>query len=354
VADAFVQDPATGSIFAALGFGSAAALQVVSNHLTPDWELVGAADINQDGHADAIVQQQSTGTLIYADMADGTFAGWQPLASLPADMVPATPGVTPPGFADLSVGGTGDADGDGIANVFLQDTQSGAVYVGGLSSTGAQILTAAGQLTPEWTLAGAADLNGDGFADVVAQDQTTGTIVYGNVAHGAFGDWHLVTDGLTPDWHVAGLGDVNGDGFADVVVQNSGGVIQYANMAGGTLSNWGAVADTPGWTVQAVADLNGDGNADVVIRGPADASGYQQLLYADMHDGALSGWGVATTALNADWQVKGVGDINNDGFTDIIVQQQSTGAVYYAAESATGFAGWHPITADLGPEWHVV
>jgi hypothetical protein len=73
-----------------------------------------------------------------------------------------------------------------------------------------------------------------------------------------------------------------------------------------------------------------------------------------MHDGAFSGWGRPTAALNADWQVKAVADVDNDGFNDLIAQQQSTGTVYYATQSPAGFGHWGIVSTTAVTDCQVV
>ena len=64
------------------------------------------------------------------------------------------------------------------------------------------------------------------------------------------------------------------------------------------------MAATPGWQVVAVADLTGDGFADVVVQ--STEPGFHELRFADMAGGQFSGWGQATSALDADYRVQSI------------------------------------------------
>src|SRR5262245_58617555 len=121
-------------------------------------------------------------------------------------------------------------------------------------------------------------------------------------------------------------------------------------MTGGHFSAWTQVANAPGYGVRGVADFNGDGNADVLL---PHATAPAQLLFVNMHDGHNSGFATASSRLPTDWQARGVADVNNDGFADVIVQQQSTGVTIYAAQGPDGFDHWGDI-AHVGTHWHVV
>ena len=141
---------------------------------------------------------------------------------------------------------------------------------------------------------------------------------------------------------MAGAGDVNGDGFADVIVgirhdqgayYPSGGysysgasfvIFGSASAAISGFTLWGVVNhEAIGLSVGGAADVNGDGFADVVVGGYASrsyiifgkASGLGPISLSSLNgtngfrlDGAAGGAPIASA-----------GDVNGDGFTDVIV-----------------------------------
>jgi hypothetical protein len=134
------------------------------------------------------------------------------------------------------------------------------------------------------------------------------------------------------------------------VLQNPAtGEIDYLDMAGGVNNGLVPVATTPGWQVRAVGDLTGNGYADIVIENAAG-----QTLFANMQGGVFNGWGEATPPLTSDYKVTDAVDLFNSGRADLIVQQQSTGATYYAEEGSDGFLGWGTVASSLGPHWQAV
>jgi hypothetical protein len=199
------------------------------------------------------------------------------------------------------------------------------------------------------SVAGAGDVNGDGFDDVIvgADQYSNGHFQEGRayVFHGSAAGLSLV-----PDWtaepdqdstrfgdSVSGAGDVNGDGFDDVIV----GAYLYHNpetQEGGAFLYQGSAVGlslTPGWTaepnytgahfgesVAGAGDVNGDGYDDVIV-GADQYSNGQALVY----HGSTSG-----PSLTPDWTVEadqgggkfgysvaGAGDVNGDGFDDALV-----------------------------------
>jgi hypothetical protein len=110
------------------------------------------------------------------------------------------------------------------------------------------------------------------------------------MANGVVTNWVAVAD--TAGFNVVGAGDITRLGDADIVVQNSGGMIEYADMENGVFNHWVTVGTTPGWKVAAVEDVKGNGYDDIVIQNSSTG----QIDYADMTTGTLQGW-VAVTAV---------------------------------------------------------
>jgi hypothetical protein len=81
-------------------------------------------------------------------------------------------------------------------------------------------------------------------------------------------------------WSVAGAGDVNGDGYSDVIVgahgydngqTNEGSAFVYHGSASGISTTAAAVLESNqanalmGYSVAGAGDVNGDGYSDVIV-----------------------------------------------------------------------------------------
>ena len=210
------------------------------------------------------------------------------------------------------------------------------------------------------------DFNGDGYADAVIG---AGAASEPTMSAGAF---YIFSGGpsgapdATPDAVVGGAatgdqfgvpaapaGDVNGDGFADLIVgaENAGGMGMAYLFFGGSGAfdttpdvTWagGASGDDLGLAAAGAGDVNGDGFADLVIG--ADQAfvgdGYAHVYFGGASvdttpEGVLSGSG----AERFGFAVAGAGDVNGDGFGDIIVGARANASLGADAGAAYIFLG---------------
>jgi hypothetical protein len=346
---------------------------------TPDWtaesdqarawfgRAVGTAgDVNGDGYDDVIVgasfvadgEQRDQGrAFVYLGSPGG-------LSSTPDWTADA--GQRGSWFGS-SVGTAGDVNGDGFADVIVgaynfdhgqTDEGRAFVYFGspnGLSST------------PNWTaesnqadalfgqaVGTAGDVNGDGYADVIVgsfyfhngQEQEGRAFVYEGSPTGpsASPDWTAEPDQVRAwfGWSVGTAGDVNGDGYSDVVVgaryfdngqDQEGRAFVYEGSPGGlsAVPDWTAESNKAkawfGWSVGTAGDVNGDGYSDVVVGAAGFTNGQDEEGRAFLFHGSAGGldsvssWTAEGNQEDAyfGWWVRSAGDVNGDGYAETIV-----------------------------------
>jgi len=351
--------------------------------------VAAAGDVNGDGYSDIIV-----GAYFYANGQPGEGRAFLYLGSASGPSTSGGWSAEPnQAFARLgySVGSAGDVNGDGYDDLIV----GAPLYDNGELDEGRAIVyygSALGPyLTPGWigesnqsgahygaAVGTAGDVNGDGFADVIVgaplftSQVTRGgrTYLYLGAAYGLSpaSSW-TATGGFLDDQFgtsVGTAGDVNGDGFADLIVgapsQNTLGarITGFASIYLGTpsgpstfpvatrlgpptFSNFGLSAST-------VGDVNRDGRSDVIIGAPDYDQVYTNEGAAYIYTGTSSGissspgWAVRGDNPNAKfgYSVATAGDVNGDGYADVLVGAPGDVSFPFTAGKAYVFAGTSP------------
>ncbi|MGD9099252.1 MAG: Calx-beta domain-containing protein [Anaerolineae bacterium] len=352
-----------------------------------------AGDVNGDGYADVIVgapgydnDQASEGrTYVYHGSAAGL--------SLTPDWV--AEGNQPGAGFGYAVGAAGDVNGDGYGDIVVgarnydgAQIDEGRAYVYHGSATGLETTASwnagsdQGQAHFGYAVGTAGDVNGDGYGDVII-----GAEAYddGEENEGRAYVYHGSAAGLsaTAAWTVEGgqdearlgvsvgtAGDVNGDGYSDVVVgawlydgdqSDEGRAYVYHGSAIGLneAADWTAEGDQEaayfGYAVGTAGDVNGDGYSDVIVGATCYDNDQTDEGRAYVYHGSPAGLGAT-----ADWTVESdqadahlghavgaTGDVNGDGYSDVVVSAEA----YDDGEEDEGRAYvYHGSAAGLGTD----
>ncbi len=348
----------------------------------------GAGDLNSDGYDDVIVgaagyddgELDEGKAFIYLGSASGLST--TAVRSLQGNEVDAGLGG--------SVASAGDLNADGYADVVIGAPGS-VIDLGGEYESSAYVLFGGDSIASAMTqtvkvvtthtngkfgqsVRGAGDVNHDGFDDLAI---SSGLSVDGGVMLVFLG----TKDGVmsTHAWGVSpaqigqaesigsldAAGDVDGDGYDDVIMGIPGWDLSVDMLSEGRVSviygaevglnpdlTWnetfdaGIGADHFGWAVSDAGDINGDGFDDVLVGAPLYDNGEENegavFVYLGSESGLSSYDGapleINQAGANFGVSVSALGDINKDGYDDVIVGAHNVSSVFIFLGTASGLS----------------
>ena len=345
---------------------------VESNQVNADfgYSVASAGDVNGDGYSDVIagaylydnVQASEGAVFIYHGSANG-------ISTTPARIVESN--ITS-AFLGYTVATAGDVNGDGYSDIIAGaygynngHSGEGAFYVYHGSPTGIPgspaVIIESNQVNAFLgiSVASAGDVNGDGYSDVIA-----GAYAYDNgetdegaafVYHGSGTGISITAAAIVESNQpsaflgrsVASAGDVNGDGYSDVMAgavyydngqTNEGAVFVYHGSATGISTTAAVFVESDvtnaemGWSEASAGDVNGDGYSDIIVGVERYNNGQPDEGAAFVYHGSATGISTSAAATVESNQasarmgttVASAGDVNGDGFSDVMV-----GAYFY-------------------------
>jgi hypothetical protein len=324
-------------------------------------------DVNGDGLADVVVGADAAND--YAGAAYLYMGGASGLGT-PPHVLPLPPKAS--NFGGV-VGSAGDVDGDGFGDLLIAGGTAGAayVYLGGPSGISMTPQTIAGPSEDGFlfgsSAASAGDVDGDGYGDLIvgaySHDSYSGAAyLYRGGPGGLTGKPLVLLDpDTTPEDDefgstVASAGDVNGDGYGDLAVNS---FIGSPNMSGPVyvyLGGPSGPSTAPSYRLGvtsfhvSVADTNGDGYADVLA---SDDGGHA----IDVFFGGPSGPAAPPPVLNVGGlpmtgsygaSVAGAGDVDGDGFEDVLAGGYTGNVAFLFRGGASGPDATPLTLADAG------
>jgi len=295
-----------------------------------------------------------------------------------AQLVQTCDGANSGDYFGKSISDAGDVNGDGWADIMVSspyyNSNVGRVYIyfGGNNPDNIADIIIDGEGgnykyfgSP---LSSAGDVNNDGYDDIIvassgyssAKDRVY--IYYGGSSMDTTPDVTIDASNTTAQFGSAlsTAGDVNNDGYDDVIIGdyyfNSRKGIAYVFYGGSSMDNgvdvtllgFNVDADQFGISVSTAGDVNNDGADDVIVGENLYASdqGKAYIFYGNNSGNMDATFDVELFGGSSydefGWSVSTAGDVNGDGFDDVIV-----GARYTYRGNAYIFYGGSNMNAGV-------
>ncbi|MGX5853393.1 FG-GAP-like repeat-containing protein [Dyadobacter jiangsuensis] len=362
-----------------------------------------AGDVNADGYADLLVgaryfdkgQNNEGAAFIYQGTKDGLST--TPVSTLESDQGDA--------WLGSAVAPAGDVNGDGFSDVLVgsyafdhgqKDEGSVFVWMGEASDVtgGSPTIIKYNTTMPAYgySISSAGDVNGDGFDDIIVgahsydngqNNEGAAFIYYGGPTGLDLNSFKIMESnipGANFGISVSSAGDVNGDGYADVAIGATGfsngetfegGVFIYHGSTSGLTNNPTKILESNvingymGFTVTNAGDVNGDGYGDIAVGSPKYSDGQLDegkfYLFYGSSNGLNNQYFTSQESNQADTHlgssIASIGDLNSDGYDDIIVGAISFGdddrgaaTIFFGASSGLNINAPQAITGKNAQE----
>jgi len=254
------------------------------------------------------------------------------------------------------------------------------------------------------------DFNGDNLGDILWRDRAGDNVLW--LMNGNTPSTMATLPVVTPDWHFKAANEFDhnftGPHLSDILWQNDNGALALWQMDGTTVSAIHALGPNPGPTWHVVGDNNFDVDFSddilfqndngalaiwtitsasaptitgmfagtqnpgptwhVVGTGDTTNVGDQAGILWQNDNGSLAFWENPTFAagtftfntvaalptVDASWHVKGMADINGNGTSDIVFQNDSGAVAVWLSSPGSVTFGVTLINLNPGPDWHIV
>lgn len=277
-----------------------------------------------------------------------------------------------------SAASLGDVNNDGFDDILIgaknYDSNKGSAYLYYGGSYVDNIFDAifVGEYTQDYfgsIISGVGDVNGDGYNDIFigspnySGEKGKGYLYYGGSSVDNIADLVFTGNNFNDYFcsSASGVGDINGDGYDDLAICSNkyGNGIVYIYSGGNEMDNVAEIIllkeghSDFGKLITCAGDINNDGYDDILISSFNDNSNKNEITVyfgkSDMENIANSSIEISDNEISKLTSLSTAGDLNNDGYDDIIIgvggnlQSYGDAYIYFGGE-----------IFDVNPDIHLI
>ncbi len=300
------------------------------------WRRTAVSDFNGDGRSDLLLRH-----------ADDYVATWEMNGTMVLrDTIFAR--VSSPAWAFQKIA---PFSGDLMSDVQLSNQPPYTNYLATWDLAG-QVILSSDEIgtAPGRNVIGAGDFDGDGNADLLLQNTATRMVeVWLMAGHKVRGAWSI--DIPETDETFDGIGDFDEDGVADVIWRKPAGHYIAWLMAGEVRRERRVLGMlSASWKTLAICDFDGDGMSEILQRSTTT----DEVAIASYNGSQSPMSGRIVGGAGPDGRYQAAGDYDGDGDAEILIRNAGTGAMTMWFISANTLYDRKTFASVSSPLWQIV
>jgi hypothetical protein len=254
-------------------------------------------------------------------------------------------------------------NGNGINDLIWHNDQTGFALIWYLAADGFFMSSQLIRDTPSstaWRVVGVTDVTGNGRPEIVWHNRSSGhTYIWYLNADGTYNEGQFVRERESIlSWQIVEIKDITGNGRAEILWHNnsSGQACVWYLNADGTYNEGRYVREIGSvlsWRIVGLADVTGNNRPEIIWHN--QRSGFVYIWHLNADGTYQSGSFARENPSALSWHIVGLADVNNNGRSEIVWHNRSTGrtVLWFLDTDGTYQSGMFARYRASATSWHI-